>query len=62
MERKLEKARGIKPDANRIEDVIAATEGMDLLINGLPPDVNMNLMKAALRNKVNYQDMASFPV
>jgi saccharopine dehydrogenase-like NADP-dependent oxidoreductase len=62
LERKLEKASGMKLDANSIDDVIAATEGMDLLINGLPPDFNMNLMEAALHNEVNYQDMASGPV
>jgi len=60
--RELQKVSGRRLDAVDMDDVLAATENMDLLINGLPPDFNMNLMQAALTNGVNYQDMASGPV
>jgi saccharopine dehydrogenase-like NADP-dependent oxidoreductase len=49
-------------DGSNIDDVLNAARGAALLVNGLPPDFNLTLMKAALQGKMNYQDMASGPV
>lgn len=62
LEKKLNKARAIKVDGNNIKDIIEAAKGADLIVNGLPPDFNMNLMEAALAGNMHYQDMASGPV
>jgi len=62
LEKTLTKARAVKVDGSNINDVMDAARGADLLVNGLPPDFNMTLMKAALQGKMNYQDMASGPV
>lgn len=58
----LEKAKGYTVDARRVEEIVAAAEGVDLLVNGLAPDFNMTVMDAALEAGCHYQDMASGPV
>ena len=62
LEKTLTKARAVRVDGSNINDVTEAARGADLLVNGLPPDFNMTLMKAALQGGMNYQDMASGPV
>ena len=62
LERTLEKARGVQVDARDVESIAAAAEGARLIVNGLAPDFNMNVMEAALKVGANYQDMASGPV
>ncbi|MCP4576003.1 MAG: hypothetical protein GY846_06940, partial [Deltaproteobacteria bacterium] len=62
LEQKLTKATAVKVDGGNINEIIEASKGADLIVNGLPPDFNINLMEAALENKMNYQDMASGPV
>jgi saccharopine dehydrogenase (NAD+, L-lysine-forming) len=62
LEKKLTKAKAIKVDGNNIREIIEASSGADLIVNGLPPDFNINLMEAALAGKMHYQDMASGPV
>jgi len=62
LEQKLNKARAVKVDGNNINEIVEASKGMHLIVNGLPPDFNVNLMRAALENKMHYQDMASGPV
>ncbi len=58
----LKKAAGFKVDANNVEEIVKAAEGADLIVNGLDPNYNMNVMDAALAVGANYQDMASGPV
>jgi saccharopine dehydrogenase-like NADP-dependent oxidoreductase len=58
----LTKARAVQVDGSNTNDVLDAAHGAELLVNGLPPDFNLTLMKAALQGKMNYQDMASGPV
>jgi saccharopine dehydrogenase (NAD+, L-lysine-forming) len=58
----LKKARTVKVDARRAEEVLEAARGTDLIVNALPPEFNPTLMQAALRLKTWYQDLASGPV
>ena len=62
LEQKLAKATAVKVDGNNTDEILAASKGVDLIVNGLPPDLNVNLMEAALEGNMNYQDMASGPV
>ncbi len=62
LEKTLTKARAVKVDGNNVKEIIEASRGADLIVNGLPPDFNVNLMEAALEGKMHYQDMASGPV
>ena len=62
LEQKLTKAVAFKVDGNNMNEILEASKGADLIVNGLPPDFNVNLMEAALQGKMNYQDMASGPV
>ena len=62
LEKTLTKARAVQVDGSNTNDVLDAARGAALLVNGLPPDFNLTLMKAALQGKMNYQDMASGPV
>lgn len=62
MKNTLSKAKGIKIDARNIDAIIAAAEGVELIVNGLAPDFNVNVMDAALAVGACYQDMASGPV
>jgi len=58
----LKKAMGLTVDARNVDEIIAAAAGVDLIVNGLAPDFNMNVMDAALKVGCHYQDMASGPV
>ena len=62
LEKKLTKAKALKVDGSKIDEIIEASRGADLIVNGLPPDFNVNLMEAALAGNMHYQDMASGPV
>lgn len=62
LERKLTKATAVKVDGGNRDEILEASKGADLIVNGLPPDFNVNLMEAALESGMNYQDMASGPV
>ena len=61
-EKMLDKAVAVKVDARNLDEIVAASKGADLIVNGLPPDFNPTLMEAALINNMHYQDMASGPV
>ena len=62
MEKTLSKAKAVQVNARNVDEVIKAARGCDLIVNGLEPDFNMNIMKAALEVGASYQDMASGPV
>ncbi len=62
LEQTLTKATAVKVDGNNMNEILEASKGADLIVNGLPPDFNVNLMEAALEGNMNYQDMASGPV
>ncbi|KKU48653.1 hypothetical protein A3H10_00550 [Candidatus Uhrbacteria bacterium RIFCSPLOWO2_12_FULL_46_10] len=46
-------------DASRINGIIKAAKGVDLIINASLPAFNENIMTAALKVGANYQDLAS---
>lgn len=54
----LEKAKALKLDARDVNNVIRATEGCDLIVNGLPLEYNLTVMEAALAANASYVDMA----
>ena len=61
-EKMLQKAVAVKVDARKMDEIMEASRGAWLIINGLPPDFNSIVMDAALKNNMHYQDMASGPV
>ena len=61
-EKMLAKAVAVQVDARMTDEIIAASKGAALIVNGLPPDFNLAVMEAALTNGMHYQDMASGPV
>ena len=61
-EEMLDKAVAVQVDARNPEEIVNASKEADLIVNGLPPDFNPAVMKAALANGTHYQDMASGPV
>ncbi len=62
MEKTLSKAKGVKVNARNKADIVAAAKGVELIVNGLAPDFNVNVLEAALEVGACYQDMASGPV
>lgn len=52
------KGRGAHVDAHKLDSIIAAAEGVDLILNGLPLECTQNVLDAALIVKANYQDYA----
>ncbi|MEN8244037.1 MAG: saccharopine dehydrogenase NADP-binding domain-containing protein [Thermodesulfobacteriota bacterium] len=59
MERTLKKATALKLDATKVENIVQAAEGVDLMVNALPIVLAPNALKAALEAQVNYQDFAA---
>ncbi len=58
----LKKAKAVQLNAKNVNEIVAAAKGCDLIVNGLAPDFNMNVMDAALEVGACYQDLASGPV
>jgi saccharopine dehydrogenase-like NADP-dependent oxidoreductase len=54
----LGKAKALQLDASKVNDVIQAAEGCDLIVNGLPLEFNLIIMEAALAVNASYLDMA----
>lgn len=55
----LKKARGVQVDAHDKDSIVAAAQGVDLILNGLPLECTKNVLDAALEVKTNYQDYAA---
>ncbi len=58
---KSNKVRGLELDANKVERLKSAAEGMDLIVNSTAPRYNLMIMDAALKSGAHYQDLASGP-
>ena len=58
----LKKAKGVKVDANDVDSIIAAAEGVDLIVNALPIAFAPKVLDAAVAVKANYQDFAATDV
>ena len=54
----LKKAKGRKVDAHDKKSIVAAAEGVDLILNALPLECTKNVLEAAIEVKANYQDYA----
>ena len=59
MVNELTKAKGVQVDAHDKASIIAAAQGVDLVINGLPLECHQNVLEAAIEVKANYQDFAA---
>lgn len=62
LEKMLKKAKAVRVDGSKIEEILSAAKGAGLIVNALPPEFNPVVMEAALQGKMNYQDLASGPV
>jgi saccharopine dehydrogenase-like NADP-dependent oxidoreductase len=60
LEKSLSKAKAVQVDGSKVENIVAAAKGCELIVNGLPPDFNTQVMDAALETGASYLDMASF--
>lgn len=59
MESTLEKAKALKLDARKVGNIVAAAQGVDLVVNALPIAFGHNVLEAALEARVDYQDFAA---
>ncbi len=59
MEKNLDKARALQLDATRVENVVQAARGVDLVVNALPISFASRIIDAALQAGTNYQDFAA---
>lgn len=55
----LKKGRGMQVDASSKDSIVAAAQGVDLIVNALPLEFGPNVLEAALEVKANYQDFAA---
>jgi len=55
---KSEKVSTQSVDANKLEDLLRAAKGMDVVVNATVPIFNLKIMNAALRSGACYQDLA----
>ncbi|MCF7928671.1 MAG: saccharopine dehydrogenase NADP-binding domain-containing protein [Spirochaetales bacterium] len=62
MGKSLDKATPKQVNAKKLEDIVKAADGAELIVNALAPDFNMNVLDAAVKTGACYQDMASGPV
>jgi len=60
LEKSLSKAKAVKVDGSKAENIVAAAKDCGLIVNGLPPDFNSQVLDAALEAGASYLDMASF--
>lgn len=58
----LTKAKGVLVDANNVDSIIKAAQGVDLIVNALPIAFAPKVLKAAIAVKANYQDFAATDV
>ena len=54
----LKKATAVQLDGSNLEQVVAASQNCDLIVNGLPLEFNLVIMEAALAVNADYIDMA----
>ncbi|MBI9104610.1 MAG: saccharopine dehydrogenase NADP-binding domain-containing protein [Spirochaetales bacterium] len=55
----LNKGTPLKVDASRVENIVKAAEGVDLIVNGLPMAFGRIVLEAAIKAGTNYQDFAA---
>ena len=55
----LKKGTPLQIDASKVENIVKAAEGVDLIVNALPMAFGRIVLEAALQVKTNYQDFAA---
>ncbi len=55
----LKKGRPLQLDATKVENIVKAAEGVDLIVNALPMAFGRTVLEAAIQAKTNYQDFAA---
>ena len=55
----LKKGKPLKIDARKIENIVKAAEGVDLIVNALPMAFARTVIEAAIEARTNYQDFAA---
>lgn len=55
----LKKGKGMQVDGSKKENIVAAAQGVDLIVNAMPLDFGKNVLEAAIEVKANYQDFAA---
>jgi saccharopine dehydrogenase-like NADP-dependent oxidoreductase len=55
----LKKGKPLKIDATKVENIVQAARGVDLIVNALPMAFGRIVLEAALQAKTNYQDFAA---
>ncbi len=53
----LSRAKAVQVNAKKVEDIVRAGRGADIIVNGLPISFNLTVMEAALELKAHYQDL-----
>ncbi len=54
----LAKALAMSVDGQNVEAIVAAAQGCDLIVNGLPLEYNLKVMEAALAVRAGYMDLS----
>lgn len=57
----LDNASLYKVDASKMDEVIKAAKGVDVIVNAVLPSLNINVLKAALQSGSHYIDLAFAP-
>jgi saccharopine dehydrogenase-like NADP-dependent oxidoreductase len=55
----LKKGKPLQIDARKVENIVKAAEGVDLIVNALPMAFGRIVLEAAIQAKTNYQDFAA---
>ena len=55
----LKKAKGVKVDGSKVEEIVKAGQGVDLLVNAMPLEYSKQALDAAVELKAHYQDFAA---
>ena len=55
----LKKGTPLRIDATKVENIVAAAAGVDLIVNALPMAFGRIVLEAALKAETNYQDFAA---
>ncbi len=55
----LKKARPLKLDAGKVNNIVKVARGVDLIVNALPIEFGRKVIRAAIEAKTDYQDFAA---
>lgn len=55
----MKKGKAVQVDGSKVEEIVKAAEGCDMIVNTMPLDFGVNVLEAAIRVKADYQDLAA---